>query len=366
MVFPKLTRKWRPETFQGNKTKKSYFEGWYIKLVSSDKKHSCAFIPGISLTNSKEIDKPEYIRNPAAEYISNERISHSFIQYINGNTGHTEYLSYPVDEFESSYKGFYTSIAQNTFSLSGMSMRVSNNTISFSGDIGFSNRTSYPSSFLSPGIMGWYSFVPFMECYHGIVSMYHTLQGKLNLPEGLVDFTGGHGYIEKDWGRSMPEAWIWAHTNSFKKTGVSLMLSVARIPWLGSSFPGFLCSFLIDGDIYTWATYTGAKIYAEKIPRTENKEVHSAISKDSIHSDNFLSLSLSGKHGYITISSYIPNGHILQAPNQGSMSRSIREALNAELEVTFIDKSGNLKFHGSGKPAGLELVGDIYTLFNEV
>ena len=36
---------------------------------------------------------------------------------------------------------------------------------------------SYPGTIFSPGIMGWYSFVPFMECKHGIVSINHDLTG---------------------------------------------------------------------------------------------------------------------------------------------------------------------------------------------
>ena len=27
------------------------------------------------------------------------------------------------------------------------------------------------------GIMGWYRFVPFMQCYHGVVSLNHKLNG---------------------------------------------------------------------------------------------------------------------------------------------------------------------------------------------
>jgi tocopherol cyclase len=71
-------RIYRPEIFQGNMKKKNYFEGWYFKHVSQDLKHVLSFIPGISLT---------------------ENDPHSFIQVINGITGKTEYISYPLDEF---------------------------------------------------------------------------------------------------------------------------------------------------------------------------------------------------------------------------------------------------------------------------
>ena len=66
--------------------------------------------------------------------------------------------------------------------------------------------------------MGWYSFVPFMECKHGIVSVNHDLSGILNVNDEVLISDGGKGYIEKDWGTSFPEAWIWMQSNNFQKT----------------------------------------------------------------------------------------------------------------------------------------------------
>ncbi len=34
---------------------------------------------------------------------------------------------------------------------------------------------------LDPGIMGWYKYVPFMQCYHGVVSLNHELKGQLRI-----------------------------------------------------------------------------------------------------------------------------------------------------------------------------------------
>jgi hypothetical protein len=54
--------------------------------------------------------------------------------------------------------------------------------------------------------MGWYSFIPFMECKHGIVSANHKIKGKITVNNQIIDFDEGQGYIEKDWGTSFPEA----------------------------------------------------------------------------------------------------------------------------------------------------------------
>jgi succinate dehydrogenase/fumarate reductase flavoprotein subunit len=48
------------------------------------------------------------------------------------------------------------------------------------------------------GTMGWYAFVPAMECYHGVLSFDHLLEGGLELNGQYIDYTGGRGYIEKD------------------------------------------------------------------------------------------------------------------------------------------------------------------------
>ena len=48
-------------------------------------------------------------------------------------------------------------------------------------------------------IMGWYYKLPFMECYHGVVSLNHDLKGSLNLNNIHYHFDDGKGYIEKDW-----------------------------------------------------------------------------------------------------------------------------------------------------------------------
>lgn len=67
-----------PEIFQGDLRKKNYFEGWYFKHVSKDLNHVCSIIPGISLTGKS---------------------SHAFIQVIDGITGITDYITYPLEQF---------------------------------------------------------------------------------------------------------------------------------------------------------------------------------------------------------------------------------------------------------------------------
>ena len=75
-----------------------------------------------------------------------------------------------------------------------------------------------------------------------------------------VDFSGGRGYIEKDWGMTFPRAYIWMQSNHFQRAGVSLTASVATIPWLTGWFRGFLVGLLVEGILYRFTTYLGSKI----------------------------------------------------------------------------------------------------------
>jgi hypothetical protein len=52
-----------------------------------------------------------------------------------------------------------------------------------------------------------------------VVSMDHQIQGRLKLGGKQLDFSDGQGYIEKDWGKYFPSAWIWGQSNHFDKKG---------------------------------------------------------------------------------------------------------------------------------------------------
>ena len=112
---------------------------------------------------------------------------------------------------------------------------------------------------LSSGV-GLVRVVPLMECYHGVLSFDHAIRGALAVDGERIDFTGGRGYIEKDWGKAFPRGYIWMQTNHFEQPGASLSASVALIPWVRTAFRGFIVGFWHDGTLYRFATYTGADV----------------------------------------------------------------------------------------------------------
>ena len=247
-----LVRRWRatwnPNMYHGWGKESNYFEGWYFKIVDPAENYAFAIIPGISMGKDGK--------------------SHSFIQLLDGKACKAYYFEYKAADFKPDDQKFSLQLAGNYFSAEKMVLDLPE----LKGEVTFSGNHPWPKMLGAPGIMGWYGFMPFMECYHGVVSVFHKMQGQLDVKgKGVVDFSGGIGYIEKDWGVSFPSAWIWNQTNHFDTDQpINFMASVANIPWLGTHFIGYIVGFLFEGQLYRFATYTGAKMKAS----VKGDEVH--------------------------------------------------------------------------------------------
>lgn len=122
------------------------------------------------------------------------------------------------------------------------------------------------------------------------------------------------------------------------------MLSIARIPWIGKTFTGFLGFFHHSGETITFSTYTGAKI-KELMYETDTVYIR-------IDSGNYF-FELNGKS---------QKTGKLKAPVLGEMNRIIHESINATLNVKVSHKNGLLLYEGTGINAGLEMVGPLELL----
>ena len=314
-------RLYNPEIFQGNLRKKQYFEGWYFKQVSQDQTYTFSFIPGVSLV---------------------ENDPHAFIQIMNGYEATSDYIRYPVNEFSWDTRRLFLKVGSSTFTASGIILNIESENINLTGKIDFSNMIRYPKSIFSPGIMGWYSFVPFMECNHGIISVNHDLYGKISINKNEVDFTGGKGYIEKDWGTSFPEAWIWIQSNNFKEHETSFSFSLAKIPWMGRFFIGFIAFLYLNRRFYLFSTY--------------NKSIFSEIT----HRKEMIEITVRNKWNILKIKVIKNSFGDLRAPVSGEMSRRIKESVDSEVHLQLCDKLGNQEYEGTGKNVGLEIIEKIF------
>ena len=64
--------------------------------------------------------------------------------------------------------------------------------------------------------MGPFHYLPFLECNHAIISLRHHITGSLKVNNQKFQIIGD-GYIEKDWGRSFPQDYLWLQSNSCKR-----------------------------------------------------------------------------------------------------------------------------------------------------
>jgi len=324
-----LKRLFSPEIYQGSHKRSNYFEGWYYKLIDAEMKKAIAIIPGVS-------------------YGGGEEEKHAFIQVLDADECSVSYIRYDIADFRYGKKRFEVWIGGNYFSAGEIRLDINDKQLSMKGRLAFSNIVSFPKTLLRPGIMGPYTFIPFMECRHGVVNIHHEIAGRLDISGRDIDFNGGYGYIEKDWGSSFPETWVWLQSNHFGADDVTLMFSAAKIPWLGSSFPGFI-SFIRLGDKFIpFATYTGAKL------------------KKLSYSNKHLEIVLADKNNEMKIDAVHTAGGILKAPKNGMMKNEISESITAEVGVTLTDIYGSVIYSGRGTHTGLEIANDsIFNIFNK-
>jgi tocopherol cyclase len=319
---------WKPGVFQGKGKKKDYFEGWYFKCVSDDEKTAFAIIPGLSLGR-------------------NTKNSHAFIMIMDARNQKLHYFKYLINEFKAEKNRFEFSIGNNLFSDNKLMLDILDGDNIIKCDITFKNIIPWPVKIFSPGAMGWYAFMPFMECYHGILSFDHSIEGFIEINGIKHDFTGGKGYIEKDWGSSMPSSWIWMQTNHFDEEGISLFGSIAKIPWLRNYFTGYLFGLLYNKKLYRLTTYNGAKI--NKLNVTEYK----------------IEVSIQDKNYLLEIDADRAEGVDLPAPSMGEMTSRVNESLKSRININFYKRKKSLNeliLSGTGRNAGLEFVGDINEL----
>lgn len=319
-----------PEAYHGRHISSGFFEGWYIKLVSRDLGQRWAVIPGIF----------RGISDNDGSGVKDE----AFVQVLDGLTGRAWYHRFDAAEFEASDVTLDVRVGANRFSAQGVHLE----TPQLTGDITFtSDLDPWPVTLLAPGAMGWYGHVPFMECFHAVVSFGHGLAGDLKIEGAAASFDGGHGYIEKDWGKAFPDGYIWMATNHISSDPeASLIGSVAIIPWLSGAFRGFVVGLKHGGKLYRWTTYTRARELQLEVDDTHVRWV------------------LEGKDGRLELIAERVRGGLLKAPLRKAMLERVEETLDAKVEITHTSPTGKVLLHGTGLATGLEIVGDINRLIS--
>jgi tocopherol cyclase len=317
-----------PERYHGHGKRAPFFEGWYYKLIDAAENHRFAIIPGIFLGNTS----------------SN---THAFVQVLDGMTGKATYHAYPVEAFQAAEGAFDVCVGPNRFSDRSVYLDINDAERTLRGEVHFDGIKPWPVTWTSPGIMGWYGWLSFMECYHGVVSLDHALHGSFEIDGEWVDFAGGRGYIEKDWGQAFPSAYIWMQTNHFEQPRTSLTASIAMIPFGRFSFRGQIVGLWHDSTLYRFAKYTNAIV--EKLAVSDSHV-------DWVLRDSQYRLEMQAER---------TEGSLLLAPIRTEMHKRVNETLKSNVQVRLTALQNNRAiFEGVGRNAGLEVHGDLPTLLN--
>jgi hypothetical protein len=328
-----LRQTWRPAAYHGEGHRPPFFEGWYYKLVDRDAGHRWAVIPGVFLGQQRDA-------------------SHCFVQTLDGLTGAATYHRYPLDQFRHTPGEFDFWIGSNHFGSRGLSLEIVSPERTLRGELTFPQTTPWPVTWTSPGIMGPYAFAPFMECYHGVLSFDHAMEGALTVDSHAIDFTGGRGYIEKDWGQAFPKAWIWLQSNHFGAVGTSLTASIAIIPWLRSAFPGFIVGLWHQNRLFRFATYTGA--ITETLSLSDTQVAWRMIDRRPQPAV--------GARCRLEIVAQRAGGGLLHSPERVAMMQRVVESLTARVSVRLLAGEGvseRVLLEDTGQCAGLEIVGPV-------
>lgn len=305
------------ELFQGAKylnKKKSYFEGWYFKNTNLQK--GISFIPGINIDDKE---------------------AKAFIQVITNNTSY--FVNYNIKDFKFNYNPFYIKIGSNSFSKEGLNINIKDKSqnLKIHGDIKYSNSKNINTNIFVPNIMGPFSYIPFMECNHAIISMQNTSNGCININNEEIHFNNDTGYIEKDWGGSFPKSYIWCQGNNFKRTNASFMISIADVPFKLFTFKGIICVLLIDNKEFKFTTYNNTKLVEYEI------------------TEDFINITLKKSDYSLNIKSKYSKGLKLAAPVKGKMTKNIFESISALVTVT-LKREKEIIFCDTSTMCGLEIV----------
>ena len=325
MFSPKnyLTGVLHPEGFHGKHKTNNFFEGWYIKLVSADQSQKWAIIPGIF------------------RGLQGSEVHEAFVQVLNGSTGRSWYHRYPIGEFEAATDRFDVTVGGNHFSPTAITLDLEQ----LKGQLGMTTPLKpWPVTLASPGIMGWYGLVPMMECFHGIVSFDHQLQGELLVEGQTQSFDAGKGYIEKDWGKNFPAGYLWLHSNHLESDPeASLVSSAAIIPWVGNSFRGFIMGFSHSDKLHSWTTYN------------KSKELKLEIQ------DEHIEWVVEGPSGRLELYAERKRGGLLHAPLRDQMHQRVEETMDTTINLNHT-KNNQVLRSGTMTSGAMEVYGDIEKL----
>jgi hypothetical protein len=266
-----------------------------------------------------------------------------FVQVYDGRSGRVTHREYPLESFVAgkAAAGDGFSVGPNTFSPRGVRLAVEGEAGAVHGELHFDEAKVWPARFLSPGAMGWFAWLPWLQCYHDVLSLHHRVEGHLQVLGEAREFTGGVGYLEKTWGGAFPDAWVWLQCNQFDRPGVCLFFALARVPLLGYPLRGVTAGLLVGDDLFPFGTYRAVRVVrAEVGPDSARFRVRG------------LGRTLEVEAGFGRTER---PADLVLAPTPAGLRPRIREVLDATVRCELTDATGK-RVWAQGRGAAMDLV----------
>ena len=292
-----MIRRFNPTQLQGNLEKNNYFEGWFQKIYSPEHDTSFIIIYGFATGNKSEKTGFIQICLPNQEII---------------------YLTFHKNEVICDKRKHFIQFG-NHF-ISEHKIKIQTDEIQL--DLDFSKKQEQQSG---KNTMGNYYLLPNLPCYHAIVDGYHSVNGQIQYLNDSYTFTNAVGYLEKNWGISFPEKYIWMHAFDAKNTDNQLLFSQADIKWNGRTFIKHLGFIKLNGIYFDLRKLKKCKTAISN--KDENKQFISIKSK-------FLEIEMN-------ISYKKPI--FFKGPQNGKMERIIEHYNDIILEGKVLHKSSKTK-----------------------
>ena len=251
-----------------------YFEGWYLKQQNG--RETLALIP--------------------AYHVDQAGAASASLQVVADSQAYT--IPFPGSAFSIDRQQRRLRLGDCLFSPAGCQVAARWEDCCLEGALRFGplNPPAYD-------IMGPFCLAPFLECRHSVFSLLHGVEGCLTVNGKQFRFENGPGYWEGDRGVSFPKRYIWTQCSWGHN---SIMLSVAEIPFGPFSFVGCVGFIFFNGKERRIATYRGVKLLQ--------------LQDDAV-------LLRQGRL-VLQIQMLAAKTQLLPAPEQGRMSRAIRESLS--------------------------------------
>ncbi len=191
-------------TYRHYKNKRNFFEGYFIKCCN--KTDQVIIIPCFEANAQGEVNASIQI------------LTH----------GKSIYAPFTTRNFTVAKNYFNVQIADNEFNNRGVKLDFTSGEHTVKGKLSFGDFSPIKPTRYAPNIMGPFSYLKFMDCYHFVISTGHLVSGEIEIDGKVFTFENDSCYIEGDYGKGFPDEWFFCQGNCFG-TKTSAMIAIAKL-----------------------------------------------------------------------------------------------------------------------------------------